>query len=139
MELFPKSPLALMLGGYFAYTGAAIGDEDSSEDLIMTADGDPYDIILASAWTIPLKIYLHITLQDAFSSLPDLPLANMITAQVYLQELEYTNAIRVAESGLELVRRYESNTVRELREYVEFVRTRERSDNFSSIQGAQGL
>ena len=128
-----------MLGGYFAYTGAAIGDEDSSEDLIMTADGDPYDIILASAWTIPLKIYLHITLQDAFSSLPDLPLANMITAQVYLQELEYTNAIRVAESGLELVRRYESNTVRELREYVEFVRTRERSDNFSSIQGAQGL
>lgn len=59
MELFPKSPLALMLGGYFAYIGAAIGDEDSSEDLIMTVEGDPYDIILASAWTIPLKIYLR--------------------------------------------------------------------------------
>ena len=65
----------------------------------------------------------YISLQDAFSALPDLPLASMITAQVHLQELEYTNAIRVAESGLELVRRYESNTTRELREYVEIVRT----------------
>jgi len=45
----------------------------------------------------------------------------MITAQVHLRELEYTNAIRVAECGLELVRRYESNTARELREYVDII------------------
>ncbi|OAX37205.1 superkiller protein 3 [Rhizopogon vinicolor AM-OR11-026] len=97
IELFPKTPLALMLKGYIAYDRIAVSDEDSIEEL--TVEGDPYDIIL-----------------DAFSALPDLPLANMITAQVHLQELEYTNAIRVAESGLELVRKYESNTARELRE-----------------------
>lgn len=47
----------------------------------------------------------------------------MITARVHLQELEYTDAIKVAESGLELVRRYESNAARELQEYVEIIRT----------------
>jgi hypothetical protein len=65
------------------------------------------------------------SIQDAFSALADSPLANMIAAQVHLQELEYTNAIRVAESGLELVRRYETNTARELPEYVEIVSTPE--------------
>jgi hypothetical protein len=64
-----------------------------------------------------------ISFQDAFSALPDSLLANMITARVHLQELEYTDAIKVAESGLELVRGYESNTARELREWVEIVRT----------------
>ncbi|KAG2153913.1 superkiller protein 3 [Suillus clintonianus] len=97
IELFPTSTLALMLKGYFIYSRAAHGDEGFIEE--MTVDGDPYNTIL-----------------DAFSALPDSLLANMITARVHLQELEYTDAIKVAESGLELVRRYESNTARELRE-----------------------
>ncbi|KAG1771164.1 superkiller protein 3 [Suillus placidus] len=96
IELFPTNTLALMLTGYFAYSGAAHGEDGSTEELTFTVDGDPYDIILAI--------------------LPDSLLANMITARVHLQEFEYTDAIKVAESGLELIRRYESNTARELRE-----------------------
>ncbi|KAG2745039.1 superkiller protein 3 [Suillus brevipes Sb2] len=99
IELFPTSTLALMLTGYFAYSKVTNDDEGSTEELTFAVDSDPYDIIL-----------------DAFSALPDSLLANMITARVHLQELEYTDAIKVAESGLELVRRYESNTARELRE-----------------------
>ncbi|KAG1742187.1 superkiller protein 3 [Suillus lakei] len=99
IDLFPTSTLALMLKGYFAYSRTANGDEGSTEQLTLTTDSDPYDIIL-----------------DAFSALPNSLLANMITARVHLQELEYIDATKVAESGLELVRRYESNTARELRE-----------------------
>ncbi|KAG1844187.1 hypothetical protein DFJ58DRAFT_731304 [Suillus subalutaceus] len=89
IELFPTSTLARMLTGYFAYCKATYGDEGSTEELTFT---------------------------DAFSVLSDSLLANMITARVHLQELEYPDAIKVAESGLELIRRYESNTARELRE-----------------------
>ncbi|KAG1761965.1 superkiller protein 3 [Suillus occidentalis] len=89
IELFPTSTLALMLTGYFAYSKVTHDDEGSTKEL---------------------------TFADAFSALPDSLLANMITARVHLQELEYTDAIKVAESGLELVRKYESNTARELRE-----------------------
>ncbi|KAG2046495.1 protein prenylyltransferase [Suillus hirtellus] len=99
IELFPTSTLALMLTGYLTYNKAAYGDEESTEELTFAVDSDPYGIIL-----------------DAFSALPDSLLANMITARVHLQELEYTDAIKVAESGLELVRRYESNAARELQE-----------------------
>ncbi|KAG2113725.1 superkiller protein 3 [Suillus discolor] len=99
IELFPTSTLALMLTGYLTYNKAAYGDEESTEELTFAVDSDPYGTIL-----------------DAFSALPDSLLANMITARVHLQELEYTDAIKVAESGLELVRRYESNTARELQE-----------------------
>ncbi|KAG2355063.1 hypothetical protein BDR07DRAFT_1304231 [Suillus spraguei] len=96
IELFPTSTLALMLAGYFAYSKIADGDEGSTEEPTFAVDSDPYGIILAT--------------------LPDSLLANMITARVHLQELEYTDAIKVAESGLELIRRYESNTACELPE-----------------------
>ncbi|KAG1896020.1 superkiller protein 3 [Suillus fuscotomentosus] len=99
IELFPTSTLALMLTGYLTYNKAAYGDEESTEELTFAVDSDPYGTIL-----------------DAFSALPDSLLANMITARVHLQEVEYTDAIKVAESGLELVRRYESNAARELQE-----------------------
>ncbi|KAG1745363.1 superkiller protein 3 [Suillus paluster] len=98
IELFPTSPLTLMLKGYFAYNRTAHADEEAMEEPTLTFINDPPEDIT------------HITLQDAFAALPDSLLANIITARVHLQELEYTDAIKVAESGLELVRRYESNT-----------------------------
>ncbi|KAG1851683.1 superkiller protein 3 [Suillus subluteus] len=96
IELFPTSTLTRMLTGYFAYCKATYVDEGSTEELTFAVDSDPYGIILAI--------------------LSDSLLANMITARVHLQELEYPDAIKVAENGLELIRRYESNTARELRE-----------------------
>jgi hypothetical protein len=58
IELFPKSPLALMLRGYFTYSRTVLDDEDSTEELVMTVDGDPYDIILASALIMARKMSL---------------------------------------------------------------------------------
>lgn len=48
-----------------------------------------------------LKAY---TIQDVFTTLSGSILANRIVADLYLQESDYQNAIRVAESGLELSR-----------------------------------
>lgn len=47
-----------MLKAYFAYSGTAHNDEDSTDEPIMTAVGDPYDIILASGQIMPLEISL---------------------------------------------------------------------------------
>ena len=46
--------------------------------------------------------------------LPSSLLANRIAVEVYLQELEYSSVIDVAESGIELVRNHEKNTGRKI-------------------------
>lgn len=47
--------------------------------------------------------------QDAFSSLSDSILAHRIIGELYQQEADYENTIKVSESGLELVNRAEQN------------------------------
>jgi hypothetical protein len=45
------------------------------------------------------RSYIDISLHDASSALPNSLPANMVTARVHLQELEYTNAIKVPGIG----------------------------------------
>jgi hypothetical protein len=53
--------------------------------------------------------------QDAFSSTPDSILAHRIVADVFRQEFDYENAVKTAESGLELVRKAESRHGKKLK------------------------
>jgi len=52
--------------------------------------------------------------QDAFNALSGSIFANRIVADIYLQEEDYQNAIRLAESGLELVHRSEVDNAKKL-------------------------
>ena len=52
--------------------------------------------------------------QDAFTSLPNSIFAHRIVAEIYLREVDYANAIKIAENGLELVSRAELNSGRKL-------------------------
>lgn len=70
--------------------GEAIEDTPQGEE-------DPFDTIL-----------------DAYSFLTETIIANRILAFVYIQETDYPNAIKAAESGLELVRRAEMNDCKPL-------------------------
>lgn len=66
IELFPESSLALMFKAYFAYSGTVLGDEDSTEELIMSVAGDPYDIILASGYNYASPDIVYIFLRMLF-------------------------------------------------------------------------
>ena len=65
-------------------------------------------------------IPLTICAQEAFASLSDSVLAHRIIAELYEQEADYENAMKVSESGLELVRRIEQNWGRPLKQYVSY-------------------
>ncbi|KAG8213777.1 superkiller protein 3 [Butyriboletus roseoflavus] len=101
MRLFPTNPLARLLGGYFLYTGTPLevhGDEeDDKHSQQVVEERDPIDITM-----------------EAFGLLPDSLLGNRIVTEVFLQELDYSSVINVAENGLELVRRHEQNTGRKI-------------------------
>ncbi|KAG6334505.1 hypothetical protein ID866_4588 [Astraeus odoratus] len=99
-QLLPNTPLAHLLKGYFLYTGIPMMEEDEkgAPTNPVSDDHEPFDIIM-----------------DAFTSNQDMVLATQVVADVYLQEQDYPSVIHVAESGLELVRRYEQNTGRKLR------------------------
>ncbi|KAF9245024.1 superkiller protein 3 [Melanogaster broomeanus] len=102
MRLLPATPLARLLKGYFLYTGTPIFEEDEGENddehaKITPEDKDSFD-----------------TIMDTFGSLSDSILASRIVTEVYLQELDYTSVINIAESGLELVRRHEKDTGRKI-------------------------
>ena len=48
-------------------------------------------------------------------------LAHRIIAELYEQDADYENAIKISESGLELVRRVEQNWGRPLKQYVQLL------------------
>ena len=48
-------------------------------------------------------------------------LGHRCAGEVYLQEGDYENAIKISESGLELVRRVEQNWGRPLKQYVQLL------------------
>ncbi|KAF8557962.1 superkiller protein 3 [Imleria badia] len=100
-RLLPATPLARLLGGYFLYTGTPLevdeDDEDNKHPRKVADNRDPFDILM-----------------EAFGLLPSSLLANRIVVEVYLQELDYSSVIDVAESGLELVRNHEKNTGRKI-------------------------
>ena len=52
--------------------------------------------------------------QDAFTLLPGSIIAHRIMADLYLQEIDYQNAIRIAETGIELVGKLEVDNAKQL-------------------------
>ncbi|KAH9940522.1 TPR-like protein [Epithele typhae] len=92
-ELFPKSPLSQMIGAYFAYMDIH-PDEDEEEE------GRPNVLVEDPEVCVDVMM-------EAFSSLSDSILAHRLIAHLYEQGADYENAIKVAESGLELVSRAE--------------------------------
>ncbi|KAG6908388.1 hypothetical protein DXG01_004817 [Tephrocybe rancida] len=88
IELFPSSPTSSLLKGYFSYMNIPLSDGDEESD----ADGS----------------------LNAFAAVPNSNIANRVLAELYVTELDYENAIKVAESGLELLNRLEKSTGRRL-------------------------
>ncbi|KAG6857271.1 hypothetical protein H0H87_007104 [Tephrocybe sp. NHM501043] len=102
IELFPSSSTSSLLKGYFAYMDIQLSnEEDRSEDEETPAakldEEDPFDTIL-----------------NSFAAIPNSTIANRILAELYSTEENYENAIKVAESGLELLNRLEKGTGRKL-------------------------
>ncbi|KAL0069809.1 Superkiller protein 3 [Marasmius tenuissimus] len=95
MELFPSRPLSMLLRGYFLYSGVTLDEESEERDEDMNyEDRDAgYDMI-----------------QEAYASMKSSTsiLTTRILAEVYLQELDYANAIESADLGLRLVKTFES-------------------------------
>ncbi|KAH9858634.1 TPR-like protein [Lenzites betulinus] len=95
MILFKESSLTRLLTAYFDYMGIPPEEADEDEG---RAPRDPN----------PEVDYAEIMI-EAFSDLSNSILAHRIIADLYEQDADYENAIKVSESGLELVRRSEQN------------------------------
>lgn len=97
-RLFPESHLAQLITAYFGYMSIEIPDEEEeSKQEQAKGDIDYVDIII-----------------EAFGSLADSILAHRIVAEIYQSEEDLENTIKVAESGLELVRRAERDSGKSL-------------------------
>ncbi|KAG7088368.1 hypothetical protein E1B28_012371 [Marasmius oreades] len=96
MELFPSHPNSMILRGYFMYSGISLDKEcDSDVEKRIREDLDVgYSMI-----------------QEAYTAIKSANciLATRIVAKVCLQELDYANVIEVADLGLTLVKKFESN------------------------------
>ncbi|KAI0371043.1 TPR-like protein [Pilatotrama ljubarskyi] len=101
MELFPASPLTKLLEAYFQHMAIQLTEDEDEEGAPPEADPD--------------VDYIEI-MMDAFTSLNDSLLAHRIITQLYEQDADYENAIKLSESGLELVRRSEQNWGRSLKQ-----------------------
>ncbi|KAJ7251764.1 TPR-like protein [Mycena haematopus] len=95
MELFPSLPLTSLLTAYFLYMDIPLvveSDEDDTPKPPVEQTGDPFDTML-----------------DAYPSISDSVLATQIIASVYLHECDYQNSVVVAENGLAVVARAETD------------------------------
>ena len=116
IRLFPSRPLTKLLKGYFAYIGAPLPREnqEDQESLSIQQEEDSFDVVLVRILTASTYVGLICFDQDAFTALSESIFANRIVADIYLKEEDYHNAIRMAESGLELVRRSETDNAKTL-------------------------
>jgi superkiller protein 3 len=116
ISLFPSRPLTKLLKGYFAYIGAPLPreDQEDQESLSIQQEEDSFDVVLVRILTASTYVGLICFDQDAFTALSESIFANRIVADIYLKEEDYHNAIRMAESGLELVRRSEIDNAKTL-------------------------
>ncbi|EMD32118.1 hypothetical protein CERSUDRAFT_119089 [Gelatoporia subvermispora B] len=97
--LFQSLPLARLIQGYFGYHGILISqDDDESQDGRGENDEEEDG----------QEIYVDMII-DAFTVLPDSILAHRVAADMYAQEGDLENAIKVAEGGLELTKRAQQN------------------------------
>ncbi|OCH91806.1 TPR-like protein [Obba rivulosa] len=96
-RLFPALPLAKVIQGHFGYDGVSLSendDESSEEEGEQEEEGQ--------------EAYVDMII-DAFASLPDSIFAHQVAADMYAREEDFENAIKISESGLELVKRAEQN------------------------------
>ncbi|KAH0589327.1 hypothetical protein H2248_005088 [Termitomyces sp. 'cryptogamus'] len=100
IEIFPSSPVSSLLKGYFLYMNISYSDaENNGEDVSIpkSHEEDPFDTIL-----------------NAFAAVPNSSVANRVLSELYVTELDYENAVKVAESGLQLLNIQERSTGRKL-------------------------
>ncbi|KAF9456626.1 TPR-like protein [Collybia nuda] len=98
VKLFPVSPMTSLLKGYFNYVGESILEDEGEGNLPeQLSDDGPFDMVL-----------------NSFPLIPDSVLASRILADLYLNEMDYENAIKVAKNGLEILYRKENSTGRKL-------------------------
>ncbi|TCD60261.1 Superkiller protein 3 [Steccherinum ochraceum] len=95
IKLFPNAPLRDMFYAYLGYSDLPISEDEESVDgrEPPAADEDYAESILA-----------------VFQKLPNSIVAHRIAAVVYEHDSDFENALKVAESGLELSQRHERNT-----------------------------
>ncbi|CAL1707991.1 unnamed protein product [Somion occarium] len=94
MKFFPTLPLSKLLYGYFGYWDIPLSEEDDPNG-DKNQENEEED-------------YMGVIL-DAFDDLSHSILAHRIVAEVYENTVDLENAIKVAESGLELVLRHEKD------------------------------
>ncbi|KAH9947609.1 TPR-like protein [Amylocystis lapponica] len=95
VELFPSLSLAKLVKGYFGYMGVPVSEDDEDSAAVGQAAGQQDD-------------FVDVVI-DAFGRLPDSLLAHLAMEEIYQHESDLENAIKVAESGLGLVKRTEQN------------------------------
>ncbi|KZT68315.1 TPR-like protein [Daedalea quercina L-15889] len=99
VQLFPGTARTSLIKGYFGYAGIPLTDGDDVDD-------DEKDVHKIGDAT---EDYID-TIADAFASLPDSVIVHRIMTEIYVNENDLENIIKVAESGLEVARRAEQNT-----------------------------
>ncbi|KAH9485295.1 Superkiller protein 3 [Psilocybe cubensis] len=90
IRLFPESALASAFKGYFSYRRETLFEGEEDAELYTLTDEDPVD-----------------TLLNAFANLPDSVLMARLLGDVYLEEKDYENAIKISKQGLQLLSRLE--------------------------------
>ncbi|KAF8894922.1 hypothetical protein CPB84DRAFT_1682556 [Gymnopilus junonius] len=97
IRLFPTSSMASLFRGYFAYRQEGLVDEEEDRELLGPIDEDPVDTVI-----------------NASLSLSDTVLAHRFSAEVYLGECDYENAIKTSKEGLQKLSQLESDTSKNL-------------------------
>lgn len=98
-----------------------LDDDDEDEKgaaLEPDAEVDHVEIMIVRLSSVLETHLTKFLLQEGFAELGDSLLAHRIVAQLYEQDSDYENAIKVSESGLELVRRAELNWGRPFKQFV---------------------
>ncbi|KAF9484467.1 TPR-like protein [Pholiota conissans] len=98
IRLFPESALSSLFRGYFAYNQEVLSEDEEEQALFsLDEDVDPLDTILNSSL-----------------GLSDTILGTRILAEVYLNELDYENAIKTSKQGLRNLNAVESDLAKSL-------------------------
>lgn len=109
MKLFPNLPVAQCLNHFFLYVGSRLLDVDEQHGFEELGTEECYNSILVS--NLPVEdVIFPFPVQVAHSEAPDHILANRALAEIYLKELDYENAIKVADNTLALLKRREGET-----------------------------
>ncbi|KAG6820878.1 hypothetical protein H0H93_010222 [Arthromyces matolae] len=98
--MFPSSPISTLLKGYFLYKNIPLSkaqDDSDNESIKETEKEDPFDTIL-----------------EAYTIIPSSNIGNRVLSEVCISEHDYQNALKAAESGMELLNRLEKSTGRNL-------------------------